>query len=84
MAPSTGPTSVLAALLRRPVERLRRGPGSKRNHLFETDDGNRATPFGSVADGAARWPGTCRGCGRGLESRAYWYCPRCAAPPGAG
>jgi len=54
-------------------------PGPKRQHLFETEDGERSNPFSDLSEGAR--DGTessdCRGCGTHLDSESFRYCVSC-------
>lgn len=54
-------------------------PGPERRHLFETDDRERANPFGDLPEGArdrAEADG-CRACDTRLESTSFRYCVSC-------
>lgn len=49
----------------------------KRTYLFETEAGERDTPFGEFADGASDSSPTCRQCLQELSSEHYHYCVSC-------
>lgn len=61
------------------ADRLGHRLGPAREHLFETDDGDRKNPFGELSAGGDAGPTACRGCGTDLESRTDRYCRSCHA-----
>jgi len=52
-------------------------PGPKRTHRHETEDGERANPFGDLSEGAELAGEGCRDCGDTLDSESYRYCVSC-------
>lgn len=66
------------------VIRLGDTPEQPREHLYETDDGERANPFADLSEGAEANITRCRECGETVEAPSYRVCKSCLTRPSPG